>query len=274
MALNTDREVVDVSVTLHEGAGNDFIVVVDAEGTVAIDPSDAVRLCDRANGIGADGLIRVRIGSVTDLLMDLWNADGSVAEMSGNGIRCLAQAAVLAGLVASGSMSVSTLAGVRVLTYEASDDRGIGSATVTMGPVTLGETITVAGASLARRASIGNPHLILVVDHASDVDPMITGPELSRAPSDGTNVEWITAVDRGHLDLVVYERGAGPTRACGTGSCAAAVVAHEAGLSEAVVEVRNPGGTLTVDASNRDDVVLGGPVSLLGTYTATIGSLR
>ncbi len=272
MAFTSAGEEVEVFVTLHEGAGNDFVVVVDLEGTINVQPSDAIRLCHRTEGLGADGLIRVRRGIETDLLMDLWNADGSIAEMSGNGIRCLAQAAVMAGLAEPGTMTVETLAGVRVLTYEASADPEVGSATVTMGPVTLGETVSIPGASLARRASIGNPHLILVVDHASDIDPMDTGPELSEAPSEGTNVEWVTPRDRSQLDLVVYERGAGPTRACGTGSCAAAVVALDAGLCEPLVSVHNPGGTLLVDASNRNDVILGGPVSLLGRFTATFGS--
>ncbi|MEI6701525.1 MAG: diaminopimelate epimerase [Actinomycetota bacterium] len=273
MAFTGAGEEVEVAVTLHEGAGNDFIVVVDADGTVNVQPSDAVRACDRTDGIGADGLLRVRRGSETDLTMDLWNADGSIAEMSGNGIRCLAQAAVLAGLTEDGTMTVSTLAGVRVLTYDASDDPAVGSATVTMGPVTLGETLAIAGTSLARRASIGNPHLILVVDDATDIDPLATGPELSRAPREGTNVEWITPRDRKQIDLVVYERGVGPTKACGTGSCAAAVVAAEAGLCDPVVAVHNPGGTLVVDTRNRDDVILGGPVSLLGHFTLTFGSL-
>ena len=264
----------NANATYHEGAGNDFVVVVDLDAALQLGPEIARAICSRNNQHGADGFIAVRRGTNTDLEMQLWNADGSVAEMSGNGIRCLAQAAVLAGAVTSSQMTVLTGAGVRHVTYTEDQESSRGTASVTMGEVVLGEFTHQVGATLARRVSVGNPHLVLVVDDAVGIDPMIDGPSLSTEPVEGTNVEWITPKGSSTIDFVVYERGAGPTKACGTGSCAAAVVAHEAGLVDAVVMVRNPGGTLTVDCSNRHDVVLSGPVTLLGHERITIGEQR
>ena len=105
-----------ITVTHHDGAGNDFLVAMADD---RLGPSAARTWCDRVHGIGADGLLAVGVGTTTDLTMRLWNADGSLAEMSGNGIRCLVHGAVLAGLVAPGTISVATDAGVRTVEFSA-----------------------------------------------------------------------------------------------------------------------------------------------------------
>ncbi len=252
-----------ITVTHHDGAGNDFLVAMADD---RLGPSAARTWCDRVHGIGADGLLAVGVGTTTDLTMRLWNADGSLAEMSGNGIRCLVHGAVLAGLVAPGTISVATDAGVRTVEFSAAGD-GEGWASVAMGAVTLGEDVVLAGGGSAQRASVGNPHLVCLCDSVEDLDPMIDGPALSAAPEGGTNVEWISVRADGGLDFVVYERGVGPTKACGTGSCAAAAVAHAHGLVGPTVAVHNPGGVLSVDVADVDAVVLSGPVRYLGTAT-------
>jgi diaminopimelate epimerase len=272
-----ERPVRVVPATLHEGCGNDFIVVVDLDGELNPTVDDIVRSCSREGQHGADGFIAIRNSSVADLEMTLWNADGSMAEMSGNGIRCFAQAASLAGLLSGPAVTVETGAGVRTVSYAASEQPERGSASVTMGPVSIlddevsGDGDELVGVRLARRASVGNPHLVVVVDDATRIDPLDNGPGLSTAPAGGTNVEWISVRGANELDFVVYERGVGPTKACGTGSCAAAVVACAEGLVTSPVLVHNPGGTLRVACENLADVVLSGPVSLLGDLTVTVG---
>jgi len=261
-----------VNATYHEGCGNDFLVIVDLDRELSPTALEVERLCARDGQHGADGFMAIRRGEGTDFEMTLWNADGGLAEMSGNGIRCFAQAAHLAGLVASSQMTVATRAGVRTVTYLEGDTAGVGTASVTMGPVMLLDEVDVAGAKSARRASVGNPHLVILVDDATTIDPMAQGPELSTAPTLGTNVEWISPRGRHELDFVVYERGAGPTKACGTGSCAAAVVAHAAGLVGQLVLVHNPGGTLSVDCTDPSDVVLSGPVSWLETVSVSVST--
>ncbi len=261
-----------VSATYHEGCGNDFLVVVDLDAELSPSSEDVQRICARRDQQGADGFMVIRRGTSSDLAMQLWNADGSIAEMSGNGIRCFAQAAYLSSLTQSLVMTIATGAGMRTVTYVAGDTDRSGTASVTMGPVTLLEEVELQGVAFARRASVGNPHLVMVVDQASDVDPMLLGPQLSTAPDEGTNVEWISPRSRRELDFVVYERGVGPTKACGTGSCAAAVVAHVAGLVDQEVLVHNPGGTLTVNCRDQDEVVLSGPVNWINTISVSVGA--
>lgn len=249
------------TVTIHDGAGNDFLVAL---ADPRLGPAAARALCDRSSGLGADGLLVLDHGSTTDLTMVLWNADGSRAEMSGNGIRCLVHGAIVRGLVEVGTVSVATDAGVKVVEVTAADATSTWSS-VDMGAVTLGDVVELPESLAARRASVGNPHLVVVVENASQLDPSVDGPSLAAGTAEGTNVEWITPRADGSLDLVVYERGVGPTKACGTGSCAAAVVAHDLGLVGTSVAVHNPGGILRVEVVDRGHVILAGPTVLRET---------
>jgi diaminopimelate epimerase len=256
-----------VRCTKHEGAGNDFIVVLDPADTVRLSVGQVRLLCDRRRGIGADGLIVVgpsRDGC--DLSMTLRNADGGTAEMSGNGIRCLAQAAVDAALVTPPRFTVATAGGVRTVEYVAGEVPCWGRASVDMGPVTLGpDQPQDFEDRKARTADVGNPHLVLWGPEVASVDLAVLGPQLQTAFAGGINVEWIAPADDGNgLELRVWERGAGETLACGTGSVAAAAAARSWGVvgASGPVLVHNPGGTLevTLGANPGDPAFLAGPV--------------
>lgn len=259
-----------VHCTKHEGAGNDFLVVLDPDDSLRLRGDQVRLLCERHRGIGADGVIRVGPGRAgADLVMHLHNADGGVAEMSGNGIRCLAQAAVDAGLVAPPTFSVATDGGVRTVTFVAGEEPGWARASVDMGAVTLGPETEPIDGRRARTADVGNPHLVLMDSGAGvgEVDLAVRGPELQSTFANGVNVEWI---ELGHdaegefLELRVWERGAGETLACGTGSVAAAAVARHWGLVQGTgpVRVHNPGGMLevTLGSGAGEPAVLAGPV--------------
>lgn len=252
------------SLTKHEGAGNDFLVLLDPDRSWEPSAAQVRAACDRTRGVGADGLIvGRRSGSgrgappeargsdgpvATDLEMELFNADGTRAEMSGNGVRCLVQAAVDAGLVAPGTVRVSTAAGVRSVAY-APREAGVGEAEVEMGAVRLGaEVPSPLAGTRARAADVGNPHLVLVgdVDLAS-LDMGALGSAAEEIVGSPVNVEVVRpGPEPGSLSLRVHERGVGETSACGTGSCAAAAVARAYGLVGDRVEVVNPGGRLVV----------------------------
>lgn len=280
-----------LALSKHEAAGNDFLVLVDTEATWEPSAAFVRSVCDRRRGVGADGLLVVRPGdAVADLAMLLFNADGSRAEMSGNGIRCLAQAAVMAGLVAPGTLRIRTDAGVRRVEY--ATEGVAASASVDMGEVDLGDELAspLPGAR-ARRASVGNPHLVVVIGagdgagregavaptNLSGADPAsigadgvdFAGIDLAAVARDVTaklgepvNVEVVRPTGSDTLELRVFERGVGETAACGTGSCAAAAVARSFGLVGDVVSVENPGGLLTVrlGAVPGEPVFLSGPV--------------
>jgi diaminopimelate epimerase len=254
-----------VQATKHEGAGNDFLVVLDPEDTLRLTVGQIRLLADRRRGIGADGIIRVGPGrDGCDLSMELRNADGSEAEMSGNGIRCLAQAAVDAGLVSPPTFTVATGGGARTVQYFPGEIPGLARASVNMGAVTLGpDQPQQFEDRRVRTVEVGNPHLVLLGPDVAGVAIEEMGPQLQAHFTDGINVEWITlgADDAGELlEFRVWERGVGETLACGTGSVAAAAAARSWGVvhPDGPVRVRNPGGTLEVTLGQT--AVLAGPV--------------
>ena len=180
--------------TKHEGAGNDFLVVLDPDDAIRFSVAQVRLLADRRRGIGADGIIRVGPGrDGADLSMELHNADGGEAEMSGNGIRCLAQAAVDAGLVSAPRFTVATAGGMRTVDYTPGEQPGWATARVDMGPARLGPgPAPGVDDRRARTVDVGNPHLVLLGPDTAAVDIAELGPKLQAAFSGGINVEWIT----------------------------------------------------------------------------------
>ncbi|HEX3946625.1 MAG TPA: diaminopimelate epimerase [Acidimicrobiales bacterium] len=280
----------------HHGAGNDFLVVVDPDDRARLTDGQVRALCDRHVGLGADGVIRVGVGRhpgrpgsdgagsrATDLWMELRNADGGEAEMSGNGIRCLAQAAVDAGLAAPPQFTVDTPAGVRTVEYRPGSAAGTAWASVDMGVVRLGaeEPDLIGSAGLpgrqARRVDVGNPHLVLLgPEDPSAIDVAEIGAGLEAVTPGGVNVEFVAAgPGPDELQLRVWERGVGETLACGTGSCAAAAAARSWGLVGDVVLVHNPGGALEVRLGPADDdpVTLAGPTRWVADVSVDLAVL-
>ncbi|MGH9070383.1 MAG: diaminopimelate epimerase [Acidimicrobiales bacterium] len=251
----------------YHGIGNDFLVV---DGSVASPaprwPEVARGLCERHRGVGADGLIVALPGSGgSDLTMLLYNADGGLAEMSGNGIRCLALFAREAGIVAVDDFVVSTGAGLRRVEVGPITEAGLATVRVDMGVATVDEVDLLVedprGGSgwRGRAVDVGNPHLVMVCDNLETLDLGAIGPALEAGRPGGVNLEWVRArPGAAELDLAVWERGVGPTLACGTGSVAAAAAGLAMGLLGArTVKVHNPGGTLTIDCSNESAWLVG-----------------
>jgi len=257
--------------TKHHGAGNDFLVLLDPDDRRPLSAAEVRALCDRHRGIGADGVLRAIGGTgPAALAMDLRNADGGVAEMSGNGIRCLVQAAVEAGLVPAGTVVIWTLGGVRSVEYRAEPAPGLGYAKVGMGPATLGPDLggdAPAGVLWGQHVDMGNPHVVLYGGPAGDDMVRIVGPRLDGSVAGGANVEFVWAgPDSGELTLRVWERGVGETLACGTGACAAAFAAHIRGVVGTRVRVHNPGGALDVEIGDAE-ITLAGPTQRVGDIT-------
>jgi diaminopimelate epimerase len=254
--------------TKHHGAGNDFLVLLDRGDRRPLSAAEVRVLCDRRRGVGADGVVRVVAGEGQRLRMELRNADGGVAEMSGNGIRCLVQAAVDAGFVAPGRVAVDTAVGERVVHYRALDNPGLGYASVAMGSATLGPERVVAEHPEMRWCQLvemGNPHIVLFGPPVADDVVSSSGPRLERSVEGGANVEFVwEGPGAGELTLRVWERGVGETLACGTGACAAAVAVHAHGLIGPSVHVHNPGGPLHVEIGADGTVELSGPTQRLG----------
>ena len=261
----------------YQGLGNDF-VIVDGRSGPAMDPNATHmrQLCDRRLGIGADGVIlALPPQQGGHLRMRIFNGDGSEPEMCGNGIRCLARfVADQDQGICPDTLTIETMAGPMHTSLQ-----GLGQVTVDMGephlepaaiPTTLGvgarqvvaERLLVAGQVLEVTAvSMGNPHAVIPVADVDQVDLEQLGPALETHPAfpNRTNVHFLQVLGDQQLRLRTWERGVGPTMACGTGACAALVAAHLLGLSQRKAQVSLPGGALTIDWHDDNHVFMTGP---------------
>lgn len=253
------------------GTQNDFVVLPDPDGRLDLTPGRVAALCDRRSGLGADGVLRVVRWSALDdgpmpadgveWFMDYRNADGSVAEMCGNGIRVYARYLAHRGWSAEGELLLGTRGGVRAVHVK--DDE----ISVDMGPAGVG---SASSASVDGRAypglavDVGNPHLACVT--AAPVAAL----DLTRPPGfdqtlfpHGVNVEFVSPLRDGAVTMRVHERGVGETRSCGTGTVAAVVAAlRHAELDSGCVSVSTPGGRLRVTVDEHT-TVLHGPAVLV-----------
>jgi diaminopimelate epimerase len=273
--------------TKHHGLGNDFLVVLDPDSSHPLDAEIARALCDRHTGVGADGIMRITPGDggePVDARMELRNADGSVAEMSGNGIRCAAQAMLLGwrgvGADLPLDITLATGAGPRTVTVHEQVDVVTHSLSVAMGAARLVDEApewTGGGVARALVVDTGNPHVVLDMsgagpDAAADVDLAALGETVNAKVPGGANVHLLTveAEPGGAHGIAIrtYERGVGLTLACGTGACASAAAARAWGLVGDLVTVDMPGGRAEVTLGVTDDaeVVLRGPA----TYVAAV----
>ena len=275
--------------TKGHGTENDFVIVPDPDGALQISAAQVARLCDRRAGIGADGLLRVvrtarfleqeplpgyeDQAAEAEFFMDYRNADGSVAEMCGNGVRVFALYLRARGFVGDATeFGVATRAGVKRVTLA---DAGPTSAEVTvdMGvpvfPTTRGD-ITVAVKGVPKPAvdvDMGNPHAVVFVDSTDDAGPLYEPPEVSPSGSypEGVNVEFAADVAPRHLAMRVHERGVGETRSCGTGACAVMIAAarrdQAAPGTEYTVDV--PGGRLRFVERPDGRLEMTGPAELV-----------
>jgi len=273
--------------TKHHGLGNDFLVVVGEDGVNGGGPfegagpgartwaSFAGQVCHRRHGIGADGLLVAtepddaeRAATGAEVVMRLYNSDGSTAEMSGNGIRCLVQGWARSHGQEQGAVVVATAAGPRRVTFGPGAEPRTMVASVDMGPVTPIEApagwqdVAAHEHRPVAHLSVGNPHTVVAVEDVAAVDLRTVG---QRVPD--VNLEIVApGPEPSAITMRVHERGAGVTEACGTGACAAAVAAASWGLAEPAageITVHMDGG----DARVRLDDPEPGRVTLIGPAT-------
>lgn len=222
--------------TKMQGLGNDFIVI---DGPCELEPARIRELCDRRFGIGADGVLVVTSGA--SIRMEYWNADGSPAEMCGNGLRCVARYAYDGGLVAEPSFELVTPVGPRRVEVLSE------GADVELGQVAVTGHTHIDG-DRYHLIDIGNPHAVVFVDEPEEVDVAKVGAIISSNEKfpNGTNVEFVT-IDEDVMRLRVWERGVGETLACGSGMVAAAYVATKTDGLTGPIRVQARGGEATVD---------------------------
>lgn len=276
----------DLRFTKMHGCGNDFVVVDDRDEVWEFDEAAVSLICDRHFGIGADGMILVRPATdpAADFFMHYINADGTLAEMCGNGVRVFARYLSDRGLLASDSVCVQTLGGIKPIDIERDTDGTFLAARVNMGdPVLSGRGVPTAlpgdpvidaaldtdlGTVRVTCVSMGNPHAIIWVDDL-DAAPVTTlGPMVETHPAfpAKTNVGFaqVLGADADGVERIrlrVWERGVGETLACGTGACATLVAAALTGRSGRSAVIELPGGDLTIEWSDDGPVFMTGPAA-------------
>lgn len=260
---------VSLSFIKAHGTGNDFVLIPDLADEWPLEPEDVRALCDRHRGIGADGVLRVNrmdSGSPT-FFMDYRNADGSLAQMCGNGARVFVAYLLRQGLVAGPDVEFGTRAGTLAAhAYSATDieiDMGVPSSLPEFDVVTVH-----AGGQKFRASSVHvpNPHAVVEVDTLAGIGARLDAPrwEPTEVFPDGVNVEFVEYVKPGHVRMRVWERGVGETLSCGTGACAAGLVSHARHPEDgAAWQVDVPGGTVFVRVGDDDHVYLRGPVTFV-----------
>ena len=280
-----------IDFTKGHGTGNDFVLVADPDGELALTPAEVAAICDRHTGVGADGLLRaVRADRIPEgaaalaedaaatWFMDYRNADGSIAEMCGNGIRVFTRFLLETGLaeIPAGGLRIGTRAGVKTVVETADGfEADLGRWSLPDGePTVHADRLLVARPGLP--VDVGNPHVVVALASDEELDglSLVDAPRIDPAPADGANVEFVVPAEPlvvdgvGRIRMRVHERGSGETRSCGTGAVAAALgIRYYAGQDAPDrwrVEV--PGGVLGVRVERTDDgehAWLSGPAVLV-----------
>jgi len=264
--------------TKMHGIGNDYIYINGFEEQVQNPGELSIRLSDRHKGVGSDGLVMILPSSKADFRMQMFNADGSEAEMCGNAARCIGKYVYEKGLTNKTELTLETLAGIKTLQLFLDDDNNVVSVTVDMGNPELEPSkipTTLPGKQIVNFpfsfdgvnyhitcVSMGNPHTVIFTQNIATLDIETIGKKIENAPifPRRTNVEFIEIIDKGRIKMRVWERGSGETMACGTGACASVVagVLNELVSRKATVELL--GGNLEIEWNENDDhVYLTGP---------------
>ena len=261
----------------YHGLGNDFVLTLDLDGSVAASPERAVRICDRHTGIGADGWMLIRPSDCCDIQMYLYNSDGSVAEMCGNGLRCFAKFVYDHGIVKKEDFTVQTLAGVMAVHITAEDGvcqlvtANIGAPTFDRAAIPMvgegicdREPVMVLDREFTISACLmGVPHVVVFGRDFTDADVLKYGPTLEVSPlfPRKANINFANILDERTVEVRTWERGCGRTLACGTGSSATAVLCHRAGYTGNAVEIRLQEGSLFIKVTE-DGVIMTGPAAM------------
>ena len=254
-----------IKATYGHGTHNDFVLVFDENDEIRFTPDQIKRICDRKNGVGSDGLIKI-IKKDGAWFMDYANADGSVAEMCGNGIRVMARYLTDRGHQSSGIYAINTRDGRKFLSVPEAGDISVNMGQVSLVP---GEISVSANSNnfLGLNINMGNPHAVVFVDDLNLVGDLRQAPTVAPADEypEGVNIEFVKFLEGNKIQMRVHERGVGETQSCGTGTCAVALaVTIKKGKSLPIKwEINPPGGRLIVEIDGHSNATLTGPAELV-----------
>lgn len=251
--------------TYGHGTHNDFVLVFDGESNLIFTSEQVKRICDRKTGVGADGFIRITKEN-NQWFMDYRNADGSIAEMCGNGIRVMARYLQERNHQPSGIYAINTRAGRKFLAVPDTGDISVNMGQVSQVP---GEITAVENGNTYHGLNIdmGNPHAVVFVDDLAKIGELKTAPVVTPAEEypEGVNVEFVQFTQDNQINMRVFERGVGETQSCGTGTCAVALAATIKNKKSLPIKwvINPPGGQLIVEIDGHSNATLIGPAVIV-----------
>lgn len=267
-----------IVMTKYQGLGNDYLVLDSNKNRVQLQGKKVALLCQRGFGLGADGVLYGPVEINGKMGVHIYNSDGSEAAISGNGVRIFAKYLLDQGYVKESKFEIETMSGtieVEALNARATEFRvNMGKASFLSRkiPVTgeerevINETFTFRGEEYqATCLTVGNPHCIIFTDHVSKEAVTGLGPYVEDADEfpERMNLQLCHQIDKGNLDIEIWERGSGYTKASGTGSCAAAAAAYRLGLVESRINVNQPGGMIQIDIEEDGTIYMTGSVGYI-----------
>lgn len=267
-----------IKMSKYQGLGNDYLILDPKKNKVQLQGKKVALLCQRGCGLGADGMLYGPIEIDGKLGVRIFNADGSEAEISGNGVRIFAKYLIDEGYVTEKKFAIETMSGtiyVECLNSRATEFKvNMGKASFLSReiPVTgevrevINETFTFHNEEYkATCLTVGNPHCIIFMDNVSAEKAKELGPYVENADEfpERMNLQICKQIDKGNLDIEIWERGSGYTKASGTGSCAAAAAAYRLGLVESRINVNQPGGMIQIDIGSDGTLYMTGTVGYL-----------
>jgi diaminopimelate epimerase len=254
-----------IKATYGHGTHNDFVLVFDENDEIRLTPDQIKRICDRKNGVGSDGLIKI-VKKDGAWFMDYANADGSVAEMCGNGIRVMARYLTDRGHQPSGIYAINTRDGRKFLSVPEAGDISVNMGQVSLVPGEISVSVN-SNNFLGLNINMGNPHAVVFVDDLDLVGDLRQAPTVAPADDypEGVNIEFVKFLEGNKIQMRVHERGVGETQSCGTGTCAVALAATiKKGKSLPIQwEINPPGGRLIVEIDGHSNATLTGPAELV-----------
>ena len=254
-----------ISATYGHGTHNDFVLIFDPENKLNLNANQIKRICDRNLGIGSDGLIKI-IKQNQSWFMDYYNADGTQAEMCGNGIRVMARYLTDRGHQPSGIYTINTRDGRKFLSVPQ-----VGDISVNMGKVSLvsGEISVKVNSNkyFGFNIDVGNPHAVVFVSDLNEIGDLAKLPDVEPVQTypEGVNIEFAKILEDNEIQMRVYERGIAETKSCGTGTCAVALAATIKSGQKLPIKwrINPPGGQLVVEIDAHSNATLTGPAVLL-----------
>ena len=243
------------------GLGNDFVVIDNMNGRISLSKEQIIFLCDRHKGIGADGVILIEKSDTADCFMNYYNADGTEAEMCGNGVRCVAKFLKNEILKDHHNFMIETRAGIKEVKSQGDD-----TFSVNMGKPIFShkdfpsKSMELEGLSLDF-VSMGNPHAVAFVKDLNSYDLEVVGPNIENNSifPNKINFELVKEISPNELKVKVWERGCGATLACGTGACAVYAVAPKHKNADSEITIQLPGGKLFILENKEGDIIMRGP---------------